>query len=139
MPAEEQTNHLAVGGFADDLQRAPQARAVLCAAAKWRTVRARLAERQIAPQHHDSGLCECVRYGDQERRTAVGSRAMGEYERVLLRSSRVMQETAHRRLPRRLVDEAFHRTHSAYTVMIMELSFELENHRARVPKRSRLK
>jgi hypothetical protein len=51
----------------------------------------------------------------------------------------VVQETAHRRLPRRLVDKAFHRTHTPYTVMIMELSFELENRRARVPKRPRLK
>jgi len=86
-------------------------------------MRARLAERQIAAQDHDTGRGECFGHGHQQRRAAVGSRAMGEHERVRQSSTGAVQETAHRRLTGRLIDEAFHRAHTAYTVMIMELSF----------------
>ena len=86
-------------------------------------MRARLTEREIAAQHHDTGRGECFGHGDQQRRAAVGSRAVGEHERVRQSSVGAVQEAAHRRLTGRLIDKAFHRAHNAYTVMIMELSF----------------
>lgn len=125
VPAQKQANRMAVarGGLPNDLYRAPQSRAVLRTIAERRTVRARLAERQIAAQHHDAGRGECLGHGDQQRRVAVGSCAMGEHERVRQSSVGAVQEAAHNGLTGRLIDKAFHRTHTAYTVMIMELSF----------------
>ena len=117
MAAQEHANRLALGYLADGLHRAPQSRAILCAVAKRRAVRTRLAERQIAAQHHDAGICECFRYGDQQGRAAIRSRAMAEHKRVTLdrcslrlacRQARTVQETAYRRFTGRLIDKAFH-------------------------------
>lgn len=109
--------------FAEDLHRAPQSCAILRAVAKRRTVRARLAEWQIAAQHEDARGTERARHGNQQGRVAVGTGAMREHQCLSRRRVRAVQKTAYCRLTGRLIDKSFQGAHSAYTVMIMELSF----------------
>ena len=68
-----------------------------CASARWRAVRARLAEGQIAAEDCDARVAECGREGNEERGVAIGSGAVGEDKSVAGRIGGEMQEAANGR------------------------------------------
>jgi hypothetical protein len=109
MPTQENSHWrtLAQTYFAEDIHRPEQPSAILRAVAKRRTVRARLAEWQIAAQHEDAGGTKCVRHGNRQGRVAVGTGAMREHQCLSRGRVRAVQKTAYHRLTGRLIDKSF--------------------------------
>ena len=67
-----------------------------------RTVGTRLSKWQIAAQHGKANPGECCRKGDQKGRAGVRSRAMRQHQPVAGAMFRTMQESANRRIGRRI-------------------------------------
>lgn len=86
-----------------DIYRTPQPLSITRGkSGKRRAMRAQLAKRQVAPQHHDSHLGKRVGYCHQKFGLAIRSRAVGEHQRVAVVTSRKMKEAANRRLCRKI-------------------------------------
>jgi len=65
-------------------------------------VRLRLAEREIAAEYGQARGAECIRERDKERRVAVRSRAVRQYEAIRTGSRRAVQEPSKGHCSRRV-------------------------------------
>ena len=100
--------------FTQHLHRAPQPHAILRTVPEGRTVRACLAEGKIAPQHGNSSSREPFRHRDQQRRAAVGTRAMGQHKSSGHVAIRPVQETPHGGLTWFLIRDIFNNVHAVH-------------------------